>query len=224
MIWSGQSKVKSIISDGSRQWWDSGRNAQIGWWDRQTGWLAIWKTDGVGRQPGTQIDGQSRDVRGEACGSAESVSALQAFLPAWRLSAAALCPEVLMFSCEMEQPVCVLERVLCAVHASYSLVFVRTMIAANICVWGRESWWSLCVCIAIVYVTLQFVSACVCVCGNSAAFHCLRVRTRVNDGVRGRDREEDGHKSYLVGNIAPLWQLSVTAPPPVGKWTEKLIP
>lgn len=65
---------------------------------------------------------------------------------------------------------------------------------------------------------------CVCLCGNSAAFHCLRVRRRVNDGVRGRDREEDGHKSYLVGNIAPLWQLSVTAPPPVGKWTEKLIP
>lgn len=59
--------------------------------------------------------------------------------------------------------VCVLERELCAVHASYSLVFVRTVIAANICVWGRESWWSLCVCIAIVYVTLQFVSACVCV-------------------------------------------------------------
>jgi len=42
----------------------------------------------------------------------------------------------------------------------------------------------------------------------------------VNDGVRGRDRKEDGHKSYLVGNIAPLWQLSVTAPPPVGKRTE----
>ncbi len=42
----------------------------------------------------------------------------------------------------------------------------------------------------------------------------------MNDGVRQRDGEEDGHKSYLVGNIASLWQLSVTALPPVGKRTE----
>lgn len=65
-----------------------------------------------------------------------------------------------------------------------------------------------CVCIAIFYVTLQFVFV-----WKLCSFSLFESeKTRVNDGVRGRDREEDGHKSYLVGNIAPLWQLCVTAP------------
>ncbi len=128
MISSGQTKVSVFLamyadSDGTVR--ELHRLYDVS--DRH-----FWKTVGVGRQPGTRIDGQSRDVRGEACGSAESVSALQAFLPAWRLSlqlyALRSCCSAVRWS-----SVCVRRR--CAVHASYSLVFVRDRF---VCVWEKK--------------------------------------------------------------------------------------